>query len=134
MSSVRGFVRLPNALLDDGEISNPALRLWSLIRRRNGEREYRPCWEAAETLAARLGPSGRYLSSRFRAAQRELVARGLLVVRRRGPGQSALRWALGPGVDGELELVALRDRDQIGDALFLEVQSRRDGSVQSDGT
>lgn len=55
-------------------------------------------------------------------------------MRRRGPGQSALRWALGPGVDGELELVALRDRDQIGDALFLEVQSRRDGSVQSDGT
>ena len=83
MTGGRGFVRLPNVLLD-APLSNAALRLWALIRRRNGEREYRGCWESAETLAVRLGPQGRWLSSRFRAAHRELVDRGLLVVRRRG--------------------------------------------------
>lgn len=133
MSSGQGFVRLPNALLD-APLSNAALRLWALIRRRNGEREYRGCWESAATLAGRLGPEGRWLSSRFRAAQRELLACGLLIVRRRGPGQSALRWALGPGADGELELVALRDRGVIAEAEYRDALARRDASIPSHGT
>lgn len=143
---VAGFVKLPNALLDDATLPDRALRLWAMIRRRNGEREFRGCYQSATGLDCTMPASARRehrsktdpmstasIPWAYKEAQRALVHRGLLVIQRRGPGRSALRWALAPGVHGALELNDLRDRRDISDHLFMETQSRRAGYRPSEG-
>ena len=133
---MRGFVKTPHDLLRDPTLPSDAIRLWQLIRQRNNETEYKACWEGAASLSdylpsrhrrrpRALGPRPSSASSKYKAANRELTARGMLVVVRRGTGQTALRWALLPGAEGELELGNLLDRGEIDPQVYMEIQSRR---------
>ena len=127
-----GFVQVPHALLES--LSSAALRLWITVRKSTGER-LDPCWAAQKTLDTwmRCGKTARHVSSGIRSAQRELEREGLFVVKRRGPGQSAFRWALWPGTKGDAELRRLFDRNQIPERLHRSVRARRDASVLSGG-
>jgi len=122
VSGGEAFVMIPLALLDDAGLSVEAVLLWAMIRRRNGEAA-RGSWEALATLAARLG-SG-VSSRRLRRAYDLLLAHGLLVVQRRGQGQTALRWALRPGAAGDRELAALTKRGAITTRVFEQTCRRR---------
>ncbi len=125
----RGFVKVPNALLDNPEMPDRALRLWVLVRQYNGEK-LQECWASAATLDGRMkthrrrSPNSQRESSRYKLAQRYLIGRGLMVVVRR-LGRTSLRWALSPGVDGELELNELTRLGKIGDQLHAAVMTRR---------
>lgn len=127
-----GFVKVPNALPES--LSAVALQLWIFVRRATGER-LEPCWASREKLDTwmRRGKAASHVSSRLRSALRELEQEGLLAVKRRGPGQSALRWALWPGAKGDSELRQLFDGNQIPQNLYQEVLlARRDASVLSE--
>ena len=135
----RPWVKAPGDMLRDAELSDRAMRLWLLIRGRNGEEEFKGCWESGRNLALNLvcGGAKRQLRGtgdwRFKTASAELVGKGLLVVRRSGPGRPASRWALGPGAHGDLELNDLFQRSLIDDQLFQSVQARRAAQYPSDG-
>jgi hypothetical protein len=132
-----GFVIVPNALLDDAGLPDRALRLWISVRRFNGEGEFKACWASAAYLDAGMRAHGRRRTKApagrdhpetpwaYKVAQRALIERGLMVVRRGPAGRSARRWALRPGADGDMELNDLRDRGEIGDQEHMETQARR---------
>ncbi len=143
-----GFVKLPNEFLDDASLPDRAVRLWACVRQRNGETDCKGCYESAISLNGRMcahgrrllpnqhngGAKGQHISSAFKRAQRALVDRGLLLVLRRGPGQTALRWALSPGADGELELGELLKRGVIGEQEFQATRARQSDYLPRHGT
>lgn len=126
---MRGFVRVPNALLELS-LSDRAFRYWIYVRQRNGER-MAPCWESQASLQRRVSEQShsegtpRAVSSATKRAQKELKELGLIVVERRGIGTSAHRFALRTGIEGELELNHLLDQGEIGYQTYAEAMSRR---------
>jgi hypothetical protein len=120
------FVMVPHDMLQDLRLSADALRTWAWIRKSNGEDKFQPCWKSRTTLDREINgatPSG-YVSSRLRRAIRELREAGLLVVKHR-KATSAHRWALSPGLDGELELNSLLEHGYIGEQLYYETLAKR---------
>ena len=63
--------------------------------------------------------------SMVKNAQRELVERGLMVIRRRKRNASALKWALTPGAVGETELSVLLERGDIDYQIYQATLFRR---------
>ena len=126
-----GFVQVPHTLINS--LPDAELRLWIIVRRATGER-LDPCWATLKTLDKwmRCGRASKHVSSRLRFAQRELRKKGLLVVKRWGPYQSAHRWALWPGTKGDSELQHMFDAKQILRKLYEHVLARRDASVLSE--
>ena len=108
----KNFIMTPWPLIDI--VSDSALRLWIIIRKFNGETDLRGCWAALKTIDIRMIPGGRvanHVSHKIKNAHRDLVENGLLVVIHRGPGRSALRWAIWPGEKGDIELdLLLREK------------------------
>jgi len=137
------FVRTPHDLVRDPQLSANAFRLWSLIRARTGE-QLQACWESAASLQRYISPPRRSsrtlpnstpsISTQYKRAQKELLERGLLVTVRRGIGRSSLRWAISPGLHGELELKDLFDRGAIDDQTFADVRSKQSLEEPSGGS
>lgn len=129
-----GYVKLPNDLLSDRGLSDRELRLWCVVRGRNGERAFRGCRQSAVRLdeqmptpSRRRTPLGNVhkIPWMFKRAQWGLVERGLMVVRRQGMGMPCVRWALAPGIDGDLELRALLDGGEISESVYRDVCVKR---------
>ena len=129
----RPFVMVPISLIRCPDLSDTAIRLWALVRGRNGEKEFKGCFESAARMSQALRPRQRtrcrVLTSEvptcFKRAQQQLLSHGLLVVKRRGTGKTALRWALVPHAHGDIELRELFRRGDIGDQDFQSIQARR---------
>ena len=123
---------VPNLLLHyHSLLPDRALRLWILIRQRNGEGDkFKGCWESITKLDGRMDKNLRRRKNaereswRTKKAHRCLVALGLLVVKRR-TGTSSIRWAIQPGAKGDLELEELHRRGEIGDQLHQELRFQR---------
>ncbi len=125
-----GFVAVPNSLAEDSTVPPDQLAIWILIRRSNTERGkrgvLRGCFRSLETLGGRLsGEVPKHAAGRLKRAVQGLHERGLLAVRRRERGLTAMRWAILPGEEGDGELAALFEAHEIDDAEYQKVQERR---------
>ena len=131
-----GFAQIPNLLVEDSTLRPDQLTVWTLIRRSNGgpgkRGVLRGCFRSLETLGERLsGPTPedaatpKHAAGRVKRAMKALRTRGLLAVRQRQAGKTALRWAIWPGPEGDAELAALLEAHEIEDAEHQRVRECR---------
>lgn len=78
----RGYTLVPNFLLNDSRLSSSAKLVYVMLLKYAWEKDY--CFPGQKTLASDIGKSERHVHS----AIKELEARGLLSVKRRGQGKS----------------------------------------------
>lgn len=126
-----GFTQIPNLLVEDSTLTPDQLTVWIAIRRSNGAPGKRGvlkgCYRSLETLSERVSgpPMPTHAPGSLKRTVKALRTRGLLAVRQRQAGQTALRWAIWPGPEGDAELAALLEAHEIDDAQHQRVQEYR---------